>query len=67
MPQATLTFDLPEERSDFALAQKGPEYFSIICAIREQIRNHEKYDRDLNECFQTIKDLAYEANTEEIE
>jgi hypothetical protein len=44
--KATLTFDLPDERVEFALAQKGQAYYCAMCALDERLRGLVKYPSD---------------------
>lgn len=44
MPILTISFNLPEEKEDAELAQKGCEYHSILFDLLELVRRLKKYD-----------------------
>ena len=43
MPKAKLEFNLPEENSDFLLAQRGSAFFSKFWELSQKIRSYLKY------------------------
>jgi hypothetical protein len=46
MPKATLTFDLPEEQSEFDLANNAGKYYSVLWDLDQYLRNFVKYPSD---------------------
>jgi len=46
MPKATLTFDLPEEQSEFDIANNAGKYYSILWDLDQYLRNFIKYPSD---------------------
>jgi hypothetical protein len=46
MPKATLTFDLPEEQSEFDLANNASKYYSVLWDLDQYLRNFVKYPSD---------------------
>ncbi len=49
MPIATLTFDLPEEDSEFSHASNGWKWRMIVSEILDNIRQDVKYSQDTTE------------------
>ena len=49
MPQATLTFDLPEEDVEFSHASNGWKWRMIVGEILDNIRQDVKYSQDTTE------------------
>lgn len=49
MPIATLTFDLPEEDSEFSHASNGWKWRMIVGEILNNIRQDVKYSQDTTE------------------
>lgn len=49
MPIATLTFDLPEEDSEFSHASNGWKWRMIVGEILDNIRQDVKYSQDTTE------------------
>jgi hypothetical protein len=47
--KATLTFNLPEEQSEFNDAVKGTDYLYALNKIREYLRSELKYNENLTE------------------
>lgn len=43
MPKATLTFDLPEEQADFAMATHAADMWIILSDLDNELRAHLKY------------------------
>jgi len=66
MPKATLTFDLPEEQSEFNIATRGGEFYCALMDIINELRNHNKYDKKIEECFEEIERIVNEFNLEGI-
>lgn len=46
MPKATLTFNLPEEQSEFDLANNASKYYSVLWDLDQYLRNFVKYPSD---------------------
>jgi hypothetical protein len=44
MPNATLSFTLPEEQDDFQLACKAHDLKWVIASLDCELRNHLRYD-----------------------
>lgn len=44
MPKATLTFDLPEEQDDFAMATHATDMWIVLSDLDNELRSHLKYD-----------------------
>ena len=62
-----MEFILPEENNEFKLATKGSDFFCALQDIKDQIREHDKYDLPIEECLDRIKEIVYDANLDEIE
>jgi hypothetical protein len=45
--KATLTFDLPDERSDLDLALNGSKYLCVLWDMDQEARNKLKYDEKI--------------------
>jgi hypothetical protein len=67
MPKVTLSFILPEEKSELLLAQRGVDFYCSILSIQRVIREHYKYDKPLKEAFREIETIVNEAKTDDIE
>lgn len=46
MPTAILKFKLPEEESEFKVAQQASTYLAAISSIMELLRKERKYGKD---------------------
>jgi hypothetical protein len=44
MPVSTLTFNLPDEQSEFKFATNGAKYLSLLVEITQEFRNKSKYE-----------------------
>lgn len=55
MPKCTMTFNLPDERNEMLIAQRGIDFYCILLEIRKIIREHYKYGKKLREAFDEIK------------
>jgi hypothetical protein len=64
MPKSTLTYKLPDENFEYRVAMKGYEYYSAIREIKNELRNHRKYDKPLKETYEAIEEICKEINTE---
>ena len=54
MPVATLKFNLPEEKSEYNLANKAGEYYCALWEIEQHCRSVLKHGHS----YKTIEDLA---------
>lgn len=52
---ATLTFDLPTEREEFQLAQKGGLYLSCLYEIAEKLKRLEEYGKPEETTLEAIR------------
>ena len=62
--KATLTFDMPEEREEFAQASRASDLTSVVINIRaavRQIRKHEDLDDVSAAMVERIEDIITEA------
>jgi hypothetical protein len=66
MPKATLSFNLPEEDSDFLLAKNGGKYFSALWEIKQIIRKHDKYGTKMKDCWAEIEVELNDVNFDEV-
>lgn len=68
--KAILEFNLPEDRDDFTLAQRGPDYFSFLWDLDQDLRSWQKYGHEfksVNEVIEHIRDnLHKEINLFEV-
>jgi hypothetical protein len=64
MAKVTITFQLPEEKFDHALAIKAYDMYRVILDIRDECRKHSKYDKKMRDCFEEIERIAYEIDLE---
>jgi hypothetical protein len=46
MPKVTITFDLPEEESEFNLCNRGPRYNDALCDLDNEMRVCVKYNNE---------------------
>lgn len=44
--EGILKFNLPEEKSEFLLAQQGGQYYVALLDIKDYFRKHLKYNSD---------------------
>lgn len=58
--KAILEFDLPEDEDRFKLATRGLDYFSALLDIKNELRNHTKYDKEAEKCLDTIEEILYD-------
>jgi len=56
--KAKLEFDLPEEKDDFKMATKGPDYYFTLWALDQEIRNILKYNKFPSDKVKTPGDMA---------
>jgi len=67
MPKATLSFNLPEDDSDFLLAKNGGKYYSALFQIQQIMRKHWKYDAKMKDCWKEIEEEINDVNLDEVE
>ena len=61
--KATLTFNLPEEQSEFNDAVKGTDYIYALNKIKEYLRSELKYNQNLTDIeYKTIEKVREEFN-----
>lgn len=63
---ATLEFNLPEETDQLKLALRGLDYFAALWDIKQEIRNHNKYDKPAKEVLDKIEELLYDVYLDDI-
>lgn len=66
MPKVTLSFTLPEEKSECLLAQRGADFYCSLLEIQRVIREHNKYGKTVDEAFEEIETIVNEAKTDDI-
>ncbi len=68
MPQATLTFNLPEEDTEHLQAVHGGAAFVALQQIRQAIRQHHKHgvpiEKTLDDISQTLLDTQHSTGVE---
>lgn len=64
MPEATITFSLPDEEQDFALALKGALYHEALQALAQAFRDKAKH-ADAETTWETAKDLFWDTLADE--
>jgi hypothetical protein len=66
---AVLTFNLPEEKEDFELAQKGGHYLSIIEDLDDFLRAIIKYNQTFNDeqiaVYEAVRTKLWELRNDE--
>ena len=45
MPKCAMTFNLPEERNEMLIAQRGIDFYCVIVEIQKIIREHHRYGK----------------------
>lgn len=66
MGKAILEFKLPEEQDEFTLAKNGVKYYCILCEIHNIIREHDKYDKKMADCWESLVDSMNEFQMDEV-
>ena len=56
MPKITMTFDLPDERDDLKLAQRGSDYYCFLFELDNELRSFLKHGYDKKK-FNTPDDV----------
>jgi len=64
--KAILEFNLPEEKPELLLAQRGPDFYCAILEIQRVIREHYKYDKKMEEAFAEIEQIVSDVKTDDI-
>ena len=65
--KATLTFDLPEENSDFRDAVQAADFKSALWEIEQQLRSWEKYGhtfKDADDAVRQIREFFHQTLSE---
>jgi hypothetical protein len=69
MPKATLTYDLPEEQTDFDMASHAADMWIILSDLDNELRSHLKYnshpewdEKTVEEIRQIVWDMRSERN-----
>ena len=57
MPKATLTYDLPEEQTDFDMATHAADMWVILNDLDQELRSHLKYDSHPKWHSETVEDI----------
>lgn len=65
--KATLEFVTPDEENEFKMAIKGSDFFCALWDVRNEIRNHDKYDLAAEECIDRIREIIFDAHLDVIE
>ena len=62
MPTGTLTFNLPDEQSDFNLASNASKWYLVAWDIDQFLRNRIKYPEDTksDEYYETLQEVRDE-------
>jgi len=61
-----MTFNLPEERNEMLIAQRGIDFYCVIVEIQNIIRGHHRYGKKMSEAFKEIEDAVNEAPTRDL-
>jgi len=67
MPKATLSYDLPEEQTDFDMANHATDMWIILNDLDNELRSHLKYDSHPewdNKTVEEIREILLNAMTE---
>jgi hypothetical protein len=69
MPKATLTYDLPEEQTDFDMASHAADMWIILSDLDNELRSHLKYnshpewdEKTVDEIRKIVWDMRSERN-----
>ena len=62
-----MTFNLPEERNEMLIAQRGIDFHCVILEIKKIIREYHRYGKKLSEAFKEIELAVDEAQTADLE
>ena len=61
--KATLTFNLPDDNSDFLLAQRGKDYYSYLWDLDQDLRSWLKHGhqfKSIDEALERIREELHE-------
>ena len=57
MPKATLSYNLPEEQTDFDMATHAADMWIILNDLNEELRSHIKYTSHPEWHGETVEDI----------
>ena len=57
MPELTITYNLPKEKDDFTLANRGHDFYSALFDISNELRNWRKEYKKPEEVLEAISDI----------
>jgi hypothetical protein len=63
----TISFNLPDEKNELLMAERGGDYFSILWEISKELRNWTKYDKKPKDTLEAISQLIQDAPIWDIE
>ena len=58
--KAILEFNLPEDKDQFTLANRGMDYWSALWDLQQEIRKHYKYDEKEETTWETVQNMFFE-------
>lgn len=61
--KATLTFDLPEDKSDFVLATRGGDVYWAVWNFDQELRNmlkHGDLPEDIYQVYERARDMLHQ-------
>lgn len=61
-----MVFNLPMEEDQFKLADRGSQFYSIICDISDVLRAVRKYDKKPKDAIEEIEELVKDAPMDDI-
>ena len=64
MPKLTLTYNLPEEKDEFTLANKGHDFYSALWDISNELRTWRKGYKKPTKVLEAISDLIADIDLE---
>ncbi len=67
MAKATLEFNLPDDKSELAMAQRGGDFYCSLREIQNIMREHRKHEKPMKECWEEIGQIVMDANLDEVE
>jgi hypothetical protein len=62
--RAHLSFNLPDDKDDFRLAQMGPELYSIVFELDQKLRGYLKHGHKFKDADDAIETILAELNEE---
>jgi len=57
MAKGTLTFDLPEEQTEFDMANRAADMWAVLDDLDQELRNHLKYASHPEWHGETVEDI----------